>query len=102
MQLPAGEVQFLHEDKHESFPQIDTLISDPKITSLQCLYNTSKKKLDIKLIFCKQKYQSFLKVDFNILGVKFSYKLRLSVLMGMIKHSQSTESEKFAISVQYL
>ena len=31
-----------------------------------------------------------------------SYKLILSLLMGMIKHSQSTQINKFAISLQYL
>ena len=57
-----GEVDFLHADKHESFPQ----------------------------------------VCFNILGMKVSYTVVLSLLVGMIKHSQSTQSNKFAISLQYL
>ena len=48
------------------------------------------------------KHQSFLQVDFNTLGIKVSYKVVLSLLMGMIKHSQSTQSNKFAISLQYL
>ena len=48
------------------------------------------------------KHQSFLQVDFTILGIKVSYKVVLSLLMGMIKHSQSTQSNKFAISLQYL
>ena len=48
------------------------------------------------------KHQSFLQVDFNTLGIKVSYKVILSLLMGMIKHSQSTQSNKFAISLQYL
>ena len=33
---------------------------------------------------------------------KVSYKLTVSFLMGMIKHSQSTQINKFAISLQYL
>ena len=33
---------------------------------------------------------------------KFSTRLILSLLMGMIKHSQITQSNKFAISLQYL
>ena len=53
------EVDFLHADKHESLLQIDTMIlmgwssisKVPKIASLQCLYNISKKKLKMKLIF---------------------------------------------------
>ena len=48
------------------------------------------------------KHPSFLQVYFNTLGVKVSYKLILSLLMGMIKHSQSTQINKFAISLQYL
>ena len=48
------------------------------------------------------KHQSFLQVDFNTLGIKVSYKVVLSLLMGMIKHSQSTQSNKFAVSLQYL
>ena len=48
------------------------------------------------------KYQGFLKVDFNTLGIKVSYKVILSLLMGMIKHSEITQSNKFAISLQYL
>ena len=48
------------------------------------------------------KYQSFLQVDFNTLGIKDAYKVLLSFLLGMIKYSQSTQSNKFAISLQYL
>ena len=48
------------------------------------------------------KYQSFRQVDFNTLGIKEAYKVILSLLLGMIKHSQSTQSNKFAISLQYL
>ena len=48
------------------------------------------------------KHQSFLQVDFNTLGIKVSYKVILSLLMGMIKYSQSTQSNKFTISLQYL
>ena len=55
----SDEVDFLHADKHESLLQIDTMILTgwssiskvPKIASLQCLYNISKKKLKMKLIF---------------------------------------------------
>ena len=48
------------------------------------------------------KHQSFLQVYFKTLDNKVSYKLILSLLMGMIKHSQSTQINKFAISLQYL
>ena len=46
--------------------------------------------------------QSFLQGCLNSLNVKVSYKLILSLLMGTIKHSQSTQVNKFAISLQYL
>ena len=48
------------------------------------------------------KYQSFLQVDFKTWGNKVSYRVILSLLMGMIKHSHSTQSNKLAISLQYL
>ena len=41
-----------------------------------------------------------IKVDFNTLGIKVSFKVIL-LLMYMVKHSQSTQSNKFAISSQY-
>ena len=47
------------------------------------------------------KHQSFLQVDLNIFEIKVSYKVILSLLMGMIKYSQSTQSDKFAISLHY-
>ena len=47
------------------------------------------------------KHQGFLQVYFNTLGNKVSYKLILSFLIGMIKHSQSTQINKFALSLQY-
>ena len=47
------------------------------------------------------KLQSFLQVYFKTLDNKVSYRLIRSLLMGMIKHSQSTQINKFAISLQY-
>ena len=67
--------------------------------SLQCL----KKELrDENNFLYADKHQSSLQFDFNTLGTKVSYKMILSLLMGIIKHSQSTKSNKFAISLQYL
>ena len=57
-----------------------------------------KKKLEMKFIFCMQ---INIKVDFNTLDINVSYKVILSLLMGMIKHSQSTQSSKFAIFLHY-
>ena len=102
------EVDFFY--KHESLLQIDTMIligiaqhsQSPQIASLQCLYNILKKKLDEVDFLHVDKHQSFQQVDFNNLGIKVFYKVILSLLMGVIKHSQITQSNKFAISLQYL
>ena len=67
--------------------------------SLQYLKKEIRNEVDF---WHADKHQSFLQVDFNTLGIKVSYKVILSLLMGMIKHSQSTQSNKFAISLQYL
>ena len=98
----SDEVDFLHAGKHESLLQIDTMIlmgrewssipKVPKIASLQCLYNISKKELEMKLIFCLY------------INIKVSCKVILSLLLGMTKqafskYSQSTQSNKFAISL---
>ena len=42
-------------------------------------------------------HQRFLQVDFNILAIKVSYKVILSLLLDMIKYSQSAQSNKFAL-----
>ena len=47
------------------------------------------------------KHQSFRQVDFLKLSIKVSCKVMLSLMMGMIKHSQSIESNKFAASSPY-
>ena len=48
------------------------------------------------------KHQSFLQVHFNTLSIKLFNKVTLSLFMRMIKHSQSTQSNRFAITLQYL
>ena len=74
--------------------------------SLQCFamfLQYLKKEVRDKVYFLHaHKHQSFLQVDFNTLGRKVCYKGILSLLMGMIKHPQSTQIIKFAILVQYL
>ena len=84
----SDAVDFLSPDKHESLLQIDTkifwwvcssILKVPKKASLQCLYNIPKKVRD--------------EVDF------FDVK---GMVMGMIKHYQSTQSNRFAMSLKYL
>ena len=48
------------------------------------------------------KHQNFLQVDFNTFSIKVSYKVILPFLMGTIKHPQSTQINKSAISLHYL
>ena len=48
------------------------------------------------------KRQSFLQVDLITLSIKVFCKVILSLLMGMIKHSQSAQSNKLAIALQHL
>ena len=43
------------------------------------------------------KHRSFLQVDFNTFDIKVSYKRILSLLMGMIKHHQSPQSNKLVM-----
>ena len=69
------------------------------VMSLQYLKKEVRDEVDF---LHADKHQSFLQLDFNTLGIKVFYKVVLSLLMGMIKHSQSTQNSKFAISLQYL
>ena len=102
---------FLHADKHESMLQSDILILMRMVKHSQ---NFPKSKFVMSLQFFKKEvrdevdflhadeHQSFLQVDFNTLGIMVSYRVVLSILMSMIKHSQSTQSNKFILSLQYL
>ena len=61
------------------------------------------KKVRDEIVFLHvDKHQRFLQVYFNTLSIKVFYKVMLLLLMGMTKHSQRTQSNKFAISLQYL
>ena len=61
--------------------------------SLQYLKQEFSNEVDF---FHADMYENLLQIDSMIL------RLILSLLMGMIKHSQITESNKFTISLQYL
>ena len=74
----------------------------PKIASFSLSLQYFKKEVRDEVDFLHvYKHQSFLQADFNTLSIKVSYKVILLLLLGMIKHSQSTQSNKFAISLQY-
>ena len=61
--------------------------------SLQCLKKEVRDKVDL---WHTDQHQIFLQVDVNTFSIKVFYKMILSLLMGMIKHSQSTQSDKLA------
>ena len=106
-----GEVDFVHAEKHEGFLQLNTMILIGMAKHSQSSQNS---KFAMSLQYLKKevrdetdflhadKHQSFLQVDFDTLGIEVSYKVILLLLMGIIKHSQSTKSNKLAISLQYL
>ena len=107
----SDEGDFLHADKHESLIQIDTMILIGIANHTQSSQNSKfamslqylKKEVRDEVDFLHaDKHESFLQVDFNTLDITVSWKIMLSLLTGIIKHSQSTQSNKFAISLQYL
>ena len=115
LQYPKNElsdkVDFLHTDKHESLLQIDNMILMEMVKHSQSFQNSKfamslkylKKRLKMKLIFCMQiNIKVFCKFISTLWASKFPTRLILSLLMGMIKHSQITQSNKFARSLQYL
>ena len=61
-----------------------------------------RKKVIEKVYFLHaDKHESFLQVDFNTLDIKVSCSVILSLSMAMIKYSQSSESNKLTIYLQY-
>ena len=48
------------------------------------------------------KHQNSLQVDFKTLSIKFFYNGIVSLIMGMIKHSESVQSNKVSAALQYL
>ena len=69
----SDEVDFLHTDKHESLVQIDSMI-------LMGIVKHSQSSQNSKLH--EDKHQSFLKVYFNTLGIKVSYKVDIIIITG--------------------
>ena len=98
------DVDLLHAGKHENVLQIDTMIWMGMVKHFQSFQNSKfaislqylKNEVRDEFDFLHANKQSDLQVHFNTLGTKFSYKVILSLLMNMIKHSQSTQSNKCA------
>ena len=92
----SDEVDLLHVDKHKSFLQVKTMILIRMVKYCQSSQNSKfamslqylKKEVRGEVEFFKaDKRQNFQQVDFNTLGIIFSYKVILSLLKDMIKHS---------------
>ena len=96
---------FLYADKFESLLQIDTIILMELVKHSQSFQNSKftmplqylKKEVRDEVDFLHvDKDQCSLQVDYNTFGIKDAYKVILSLLLGMIKHSQNTQSNRFA------
>ena len=108
--LLSNEVDFLLADKHESLLRIDSMIlmwmvklfqssqNSKFAMSLQYIKKEVKDQVDI---LHADKHQSFLKVYFNTLGIKVSFQVDIIIINGHIKHFKITQSNRFAIPLQY-
>ena len=92
------------QTSRKAFYKIDTMILMGIVKHLQSSQNSKftmslrylKKEVRDEVDFLHvDKHQSFLQLDFNTLGIKDTYKVILSLLLGMIKHCQSTQSNRF-------
>ena len=105
----------MHADKHESLLQNDSMILMKMIRHFQSSQNSKfsmslrylKKELRDEVHYFhadKQNIIILLQVAFQHfgLGIKVSYRVILSLLMGLIQHCQSSQSNKYGISWQYL
>ena len=94
------EVYFWHENKHRSFLQVGSINLSvcyqacPKYSKEEvCIslhYLQKSRGYDMKLIFCSQ------------VSTKVFYKLIVSLWVCVAMHAQSTQNNKFTISLQYL
>ena len=65
------------------------------------LQNLKKEVRDEAEFLHADKHQNLAQVDFNTLSIKVFYKVILSLLMGIIKHSQRAQSNKLSIALQF-
>ena len=86
---------FLHEDKHQSFLQSDSIVFNGHSQG------TQNSKFVLSLHYLKKERRNdidFLHVD----KTKLSYKLIPLILVDMARPAQITQNNKFAKSFQYL
>ena len=103
----SDEIDFLHAGNYESLIQIDTMVlmgmakhsqtSRNRKFAMSLQYLKKQVRDEVDFLYA-DKHQSFLQFDFNTFGIKVSYEAILSLAIGIIKHSQSTQSNKFAVS----
>ena len=95
----SDAVDFLHVDKHESLLQIDTNIfwwvwssipEFPKKSSLQCLYNISKKKLWLEFSIFDVSYRFLMKVA--------RHSTKKGILLNFINILRSNTATAFVFS----
>ena len=101
MKEGSDEIDFQHADKHESFQQIDAMIFDGDDQA----FPKFPKYLVCSILQYLEKEVNILHVDkyqFQYFGHQRFLQGDLSLQKGMIKHSQSNQSNKFAIFLQYL
>ena len=100
----SDEVYFLHPVAHESFLQIDTVVLIGMVKHSQVFQNSKfaiiserylEKEVTDEVDFFNQSW-------FQFFGRQSVYKVIVSLLMGISKHFQSTQSKRFAIFLQYL
>ena len=86
-----GKVDFLHAGKHKNLLQVDTMILLGMVKHFQSSQNSKfamslqypKKEVKDEAGFLHaDKHQSFLKVYFNTLGIKVSYKVDIIIING--------------------
>ena len=87
----SDEVDFLHAGKHESLLQSDRVILIGMVKHSQSSQNSKfamflqylKKEVKYEVDFLyEDKHQSFLKVYFNTLDIKMSYKVDIIIING--------------------
>ena len=82
------ELYFWHTHKHQSVLQVDTIILG--VIKQAYLCNISRKNRRRKLIF------------WLLINAKVFYNLTISLRLCVARHAQSTQNNKFAISLHYL
>ena len=87
----SDEVDFLHSDEHESLVQIDEMILIGMVKHFPSFQNSGfamslqylKKEVKDEVDFLHpDKHQNFLKVHFNTLAIKVSYKVDIIIING--------------------